>query len=75
MGIFLSLFINQQLGMFAFGFIAADQEEVHACHDAQTAVAAKQAFQLVAQIGGVVIEKRHTLTIRQAIGDVYKLAR
>jgi hypothetical protein len=55
LGVFSSLLIEDQFGIFSIGFIGAHQQEIHIGGDAETAVPAKRTFQLIAQIGGPVI--------------------
>ena len=69
---FLSLFINNKLGIFAVFLVGADQEEVHIGGDTEASVPAEFTFQLTAEVGCVVVEKFDLLSVGERIFQIDK---
>ena len=68
----LSLFKHNKLRVFAVFLIGTDEKEFHIGSDAKATVTAEFAFQLIAQIGRIVIEELHHLSVRQAVFEIDK---
>ena len=63
----LSLFINNKLGIFAVFLVGANEDEIHIGDDSEASVTAKFAFQLISQIGGVIIKEFDGLAVWQTV--------
>ena len=67
----LSLFVNNQFGVFSVCFVGADQQKIHIGSNAEAVACAKFAFKLVAKIGCVVIKEFDHYTVWQTVFEVY----
>ena len=71
----LSFLINDKFRIFAVFFVCADKQKIHIGNDAKATIAAKFALQLTAEIGSVILEEFHRLSVRQAVFQIDKAAR
>ena len=69
---FLSLFINNKLGVFAVFLVRADQEKVHIGGDTEATFSAEFIFKLVAEVGCVVVEEFDLLSVGERIFQIDK---
>ncbi len=70
----LSLLVNDQLRVFAVFLIGADQQKIHICGNAEAAVAAKLTFQLVAEVGCLIVKEFDSFSVGKAVCKVDILA-
>ena len=69
---FLSLFINNKLGVFAVFLVGADQEKVHIGGDTEATFSAEFTFKLTAEVGCVVVEEFDLLSVGERIFQIDK---
>jgi hypothetical protein len=69
---FLSLFINNKLGIFAVFLVGADQEEVHIGGYTEASVPAEFTFKLTAEVGCVIVEEFDLLSVGERIFQIDK---
>ena len=68
----LSFFINHQFWIFTVFFVGTNQDEVHVGDDAEAAVSAEFAFQLVAEVGCVIVEEFDLLSVGECVFRINK---
>ena len=69
---FLSLFINNKLGVFAVFLVGADQEEVHIGGDTEASVPAEFTFKLIAEVGCVIVKEFDLLSVWECVFQIDK---
>ena len=70
----LSFLVNDQLRVFTVFLIGADQQKIHICGNAEAAVAAKLTFQLVAEVGRLIVKEFDGFSVGKAVCKVDILA-
>ena len=70
---FLSLFINNKLGIFAVFLVGADQEEVHIGGDTEATVTAEFTFKLAAEVGRVIVKEFYLCPFGRVYSRLIKL--
>ena len=70
---FLSLFINNKLGIFAVFLVGADQKEVHTRGYTEASVTAEFTFKLTTEVGCVIVKEFDLLSVWQRIFQIDKL--
>ena len=73
--LFLSLFINNKLGVFAVFLVSADKQKFHIGNYAEASISAEFAFKLVAEVGCVIVKEFNLLTVWKRIFQIYKATR
>lgn len=67
---FLSLFIKDKLWIGSFCLIRAYHYKIHVCKNPKASFSAKFRFQLVSQIGRLVIQKFYTRTVWKPVRKI-----
>ena len=71
----LSLFIYHKFRICTIFFVSAYKQEVHICNNTKTSGSPKLTRKLVSEIGGIVVQKLDTSSVRERIFKIYKAAR
>ena len=65
--IYLPFLVEYQFGILAVRFISANQNKIHICQNAETAISTEYRLELISEIGGVVVKEFCADTARQMI--------
>ena len=62
--------INNQLGIFSVFLIGANEDKIHIGDDSEASMTAEFAFELISQIGGVIVKEFDGLAVWEAVFEI-----